>query len=89
MSELQQKEKDSKDLYQLISENISDLIEILSEDLNIEYFNERAHSDLLDYSLNQALQRHFVRKTHRQNKHQFHLRVRFPSHTLNLLLHPR
>lgn len=55
MNELQQKEKDSKDIYRLISENISDLIEILSEDFKIEYFNERAHLDLLDYSLHDVI----------------------------------
>jgi len=50
MTELQQKAKDSERINQLISENISDLIEIINKDFKIEYFNIKAHSDLLDYS---------------------------------------
>ena len=54
MNELQQKEKDIEEIYRTISENIGDLIEILDEDFKIEYLNERAHLDLLNYSHNEV-----------------------------------
>ncbi len=57
MNELQQKENDTEEIYRTISENIADLIEILDADFKIEYFNERAHLDLLDYSHQEMLGR--------------------------------
>jgi len=57
MNELQQKDNDANEIYRTISENIGDLIEILDEDMKIEYFNERAHLDLLNYSHNELIGR--------------------------------
>jgi two-component system CheB/CheR fusion protein len=57
MNELQQKENDTEEIYRTISENIGDLIEILDEDYKIEYFNEKAHLYLLDYSRHEIIGR--------------------------------
>ena len=53
--ENEQKLKDSEEKYHLISENANDMISILNEKFEIEYFNENTYQKLLGYSKDEVI----------------------------------
>ncbi len=50
MTQLQQEKEELDGIHRLISENISDLVEIIDLDFNIEFINEDVHLSILHYS---------------------------------------
>jgi PAS domain S-box-containing protein len=57
---LEQKVQDSQEKYQLISENVDDLITIINSNLEMDYLNEAAHFKILGYPIEDLIRKNFL-----------------------------